>query len=471
MNEKNLDDFFKKEIDEKNVKRVREKRKKPILEKGPKSTSFREFFRNRFSFDVNVDLTNPTNVLYRKNYVIKNIIFLANLIFSLFAFIGISKSNYILTLVFCLLMMTLSQTIAQMRKRKKDDFSHQTVIMYLQCLYVFILAVILYIKVWAGFRLVSPTMTNSEFSVTQAAYLLIYFSLVITSLYQNPKLVRTMFIWALVVMTVLHCSILHPELYQNASNLNELIHYAFVENNEIVIDIFLRTIVLLAFFAALYSAVSITYYMNEERKNEFNKRKGVETNFIDVVESVFEAVKVYNLSSDDLEQKMSAKRVAASAKELAIAMAYDQETIQKIYEFSEVHSEKIKMLVLDEKKETEGEDMNQIMEKTKLATTIIKRLQLCKKGEDIVMSVFEHQVTDDFRYNMTHTQNDRISQIILLCEIYDILRNDRSYKKGLNHLRSLELINNDFDIFFDKDIVNRFSKYNHEIETAYEKAI
>ena len=80
----------------------------------------------------------------------------------------------------------------------------------------------------------------------------------------------------------------------HASSISELFEYAFIENGSIVLDIALRTLVFLVFFSALYSSASISHFIFEERRVEFNRRMGVETDFVDVVQSVFEAVKVYN---------------------------------------------------------------------------------------------------------------------------------------------------------------------------------
>ena len=44
-----------------------------------KNTSF---FKDKFGFESGIDITNDNQVLYRKNFVIKNIIFVSNLIFT-----------------------------------------------------------------------------------------------------------------------------------------------------------------------------------------------------------------------------------------------------------------------------------------------------------------------------------------------------------------------------------------------------
>ena len=132
--ERSLEDFFKGSEKEYNVKKARNNRTKTsVTSRSSASISDNkiiDFFKSRFSFDTDVDLTNPVNVLYRRNYVIKNITFLANLVFFLFSLVGISKSNIIITIAFWLVMTALSQTIHQMLKRKQDDLSHQQLVMY-----------------------------------------------------------------------------------------------------------------------------------------------------------------------------------------------------------------------------------------------------------------------------------------------------------------------------------------------------
>ena len=58
-------------------------------------------FDNLFGFESGVDITDETKVLYRRNNVIKRIIFLSNLVFSgLFALLSFGeKSNILLTII------------------------------------------------------------------------------------------------------------------------------------------------------------------------------------------------------------------------------------------------------------------------------------------------------------------------------------------------------------------------------------
>lgn len=475
--EKSLEEFFKgstKEYKTKKTRNVSKSSPPKVRENDSKGENFFvRFFKKRFSFDEDVDLTNPTNVLYRRNYVIKNITILANLVFVLFSLVGISKSNIIITIAFWLIMTALSQTIHQMIKRKTDDASHQQLIMYLQSLFIFILSITLYIRVYLGFTVLdseNPGLTNVEFSITQASYILIYLTFVIMSLYQDTKLLRAMFFWILVVMTVIHLTLLHPELYSHASSFLELWDFIKDGNYRVFLDIGLRTFVFLVFYASLYSAASVFHFVSEERKTEFKRRVGVEASFKDVVESVFEAVKAYDTSQDTYSLRLASIKVSAVSRELALAMNLQTAAIMEVDYSATVHAEKLSELNLLGFQEINQENFDSVLEKTKLATTIIKRLQLTKNAEDIVYRYFQGTLDKRFVDKMSLSPNDYVSNIILLSEIYSILRSDASYKKALTHQRAVEIIENGLCAFFDHNLIVRFVKFNHEIQIAYDRA-
>ncbi len=473
MSEKNLDEFFRDS--ETTFKTRQEKRVQTTKEKTTKTRGkISKFFVDRFSFDANVELTDKCSVLYRRNYVIKNIIFIVNLVFTLFSFIGLkgtgSSSNLIITIVFWLLMTGLSTTITILLKNKKEDYTRQKIVMYFQSLYVFFLSCLLYIKIWLSFSLRLPQgeeLPAAEFSITQAAYLLIYFSIFVMALYQNKKLLVRLFPWNFIVLTIIHITFLHPDLFSNANSFKAFIEYMFVEKREIALDVLLRTLVLFLFFAGIYSSVSIAEYISKERRTEFTKRVDVETNFVDVVKSVFEAVKVYNLNANALQQTILSQKISNIAAVLSIASGFSQSTIDEIYNFSKVHVDNMKNLSLDQ--DIEEEDFDTIMKKIDLARTIIKRLQLSKKSEDIVNAILQNEVDGEFRHKMNSIFKDKKSEIVVLSEVYVLLRCDRKYNRALNHARTMEFIINDISSFFSDDLIQRFAKYSVEIENAYKK--
>lgn len=72
---------------------------------------------------------------------------------------------------------------------------------------------------------------------------------------------------------------------------------------------------------------------------------------------------------------------------------------------------------------------------------------------------------------MNSIQNNRESQVILLCELYEILRQPRNYKRVLKHQRAIDLIQLELYLYFDPQIVDRFVKYSEDFEAIYYKLI
>ncbi len=470
MPEKDLNDFFngKSKYREQYISSTKANKVRKVS-----NNKFTNLFRKNFSFDYEVDLDNETSVLHRRNVVIRHIATLVNVVFLIFSFVGIKESNIVLNIAFWLLMTGLSITTSTLLKKGDvSDISRQKLIMYLECFYLLGMSVFLYIKIWAGFRLDEDldNMGVTEYAILDAAYLLIYVSVIIMAFYQRPSLLKVMYLWIFILVTIINIAFLHSDLFKNATSMKEFLEYMFITNKNIAIDILLRTIVLALFFVALYLSVSITSYIEGERIKERSQRMKVESNFVDVVNSVFTAVKVYNSSTEDvIKEALSAKRIAGVTKVLSKAMNYSDSDIETIVSFAKVHIDMMHILSIEDDKISEN-DFSDITMKTEVASNIMRRLQLSKKAEDIVSTVYENRVTPQFVSNINRTQNDLVSKIVLIASVYDILREERPYHTALNHTRSVEIITKSFTEFFPSDLIQRFYKYHQEILEAYTKA-
>ena len=158
-----------------------------------KKRSFSSLFNEWFGFENGIDISNETQVLFRRNIVIKNIIFVSNLVYSalmtIVSFITKTNSNWILTAILFPLTFLINSTLKKMIYTHKDDMMHQTIAMYIACFYMFLSSVIIYMK-----------MKTSGASFGEAGYMLIYYALVIVSLYQNKKLLKTISKWFIVII-------------------------------------------------------------------------------------------------------------------------------------------------------------------------------------------------------------------------------------------------------------------------------
>jgi len=431
------------------------------------------FFVKGFSFEAGVDILDEKQVLYRKNRVIRNIIFVTNIVFLLFTLIGSTglnrNVNLIVTFVIFLIMFFTGRAVRRINMEKPMTLQKQQMAEYISGIYILMMAVTVYIKL----RLtLGDSMEGGFFSITQAGYSLIYFALVVIALYQDPKLLNVVFKVTIIVMTIIHVIILYP-LYTYADNFSNLWAFLTANNAAALIDIFLRTLVLAIFMIGLYSTVKISEDINNKRKSELLKRQAMEKDFKSVVSDVFDVITVYKQRGEDEFEKNyanNAKRIAEMAAKLGNFLGYSSKLCQEIYDYCLIHVDKQEILTLNElneKEHLEEKDYQKIREKTIVGSVIIKRLQLDKKAEDIVRAHFEKTVNQDFIKEMNGIQNNRESQVILLSHIYDILRSVRNYKRELKHQRAIDLIRLEFYPYFDPQIVDRFLKYADDFESIY----
>ncbi|HRX92214.1 MAG TPA: hypothetical protein P5042_05335 [Candidatus Izemoplasmatales bacterium] len=464
---------FKNRFDE---KKVSTNIKQTEIEGKNKISKFfakvKQFFVTRFSFEAGVDILDDTSVLYRKNMVIRNIIWLTNLVFMIFTFIGVNgvnlRINLIVIFAIWIIMFFTSQSIRKIILQEPRTFHKQLLAEYVSGFYIFLMAIAVYIKL----RVTLGTIDDEAyFSITQAGYSLVYFALVVLSLYQDSKLLSTIFKVAIIAMTIIHVTILYP-VYKYAGDITTLWNYL---KGPILTDIILKTIVLAVFMLALYSMARISEDLNAKRKEELIKRRAMEKDFKTVISDVFDVISVYKQRVDETQQKIqtkSAKRIAEMAGKLGNYLGYSPKLCKEIFDFSTIHIDKIDYLSIkdyDDKDVLDENDFRKIREKTIIGSVIIKRLQLEKKGEDIVRAHFEKTADKDFIREMNTVQNNRESQVILLCEIYDILRQPRNYKREMKHSRAVDLLQLEFYPYFDPQIVDRFVKYKDEFEGIYYK--
>ncbi len=462
---------FKSRFDENKVKA---NQKPYIIEGKGKLTvlwlKLTRFFVSKFSFEAGVDILDETSVLFRKNLVIRNILWITNLVFLLFIMMATEgtniKVNLIVAFGFGLVMFFTNQTIRKIILQEPKTLQKQQVGEYISGFYILLMAISVYIK------LRIPLGQDSAigfFSITQAGYALIYFALVVLALYQDPKLLSLIFKVAVILMTIIHVTILY-DVYNYASSLQEMWDYL---KGPVITDIILRTIVLLVFVLALYSTAKISEDMNNKRKAELIKRRAMEKDFKAVVADVFDVIGVYKQRSDEHQEKLqerSVRRIADMAAKLGNYLGYSPKLCKEIFDFSTIHIDKRDLLSLadyDEKEVLDEADFRRIREKTIIGSVIIKRLQLEKKGEDIVRAHFEKTADADFIKEMNSIQNNRESQVILLCQLYDILRQPRNYKRDLKHTRAMDLLQLEFYPYFDPQIIDRFGKYSDDFEAIY----
>ena len=441
---------------------------------------------DRFNFEAGVDILDDVQVLYKRNKVNRNILMIANLVLILFTIIGNQNPRPLIIILFGIIMFIVSISMKNIIEEQPRTLVKQQMAMYFGGVYILLASVGVYIKLVFSARefILIPGMTHeaiqtmyqtaiTDNSIAQGGYILIYFSLVVIALYQDPTMLRILFKWVLGIMTLIHLGVMYYDvLWDIQGGFIGFFEFLFSPDHiNIVIDILLRTILLVIFNIALYSSVAIGNMMNQKRRQELIKRRDMEKDFTAVVGDVFDVINVFNSHTIN-QNKESVHRVAEIASRLGNVLGLSSNVCTEIYDYSVIHIDKVddlNILEYESKEQLTERDYVVIREKTILGSIIIKRLQLNQKSEDIVRAHFEKTIDIDFTERMKRVQRSQEGQIILLAEIYDILRQKRNYKNKLRHRKTMELIRSEFKEYFEPYILDRFIKYEDDFESVYEK--
>lgn len=412
-------------------------------------------FEKYFSFETNIDLSNEVEVLFRRNVVIKNIIFLSNLVYSVLLFAVTYGSNeygsWLFTVVPFPITFLINRTIKKLIYNDKESLVTQQVAMYLSAFYMFLSAIIIYIKLETG----------STSMLSQAGYMLLYYSLIVVSLYQDRTMLKRVFSWMLLIITALHLLITHQvHTHEYASSiLNFILRFPTTMEFK---DIVFRTIIMGCFMLVVYTICVIGEKMGEARTEELTKRQDIQEDFTDIVSNLFDVL----INSRVTEEETDSTILSAMTMKLASIYGHQPNKCLELSKYA---------LFLDEHQndfKIEGNDNDDLFEvlrnQSELGTQLVKRIELSQKTVNIVRTHLDGHGNPSFVNSMNKVQKNIDADIILLSDIYITLRSPKSYKRPYPHKAAVEHIKNEFSIYFDSNLIDRFIKFSSDFERIYD---
>lgn len=410
-------------------------------------------FAKFFGFDEGIDIANDIEVLHRRNVVIKNIIFMSNMLYTaIFFAVSLStnsQSDWLLTVLIFPVTFVINKVLKELIQDKEQ--TKQQVAMYVAAFYMFLSAILVYIKIYP----------QNQYLET-AAYTLIYYALVVISLYQDKKLLSSSFLSMLTIITIVHFVITYNIPSQNLS-IAEFLTALFTKPE--FVDILVRTALFMVFYLVVYVIVSIGQQLQEERKKELIKRRQVQDDFSRIVTNLFSVV---FSSSYTLLDKKHAYQVLEIATKLAEYYNVTDEDKQYLNEYALVHLRYDEISnIMSQEISFDETSYQQLKEKTQLGSKIAKRLQLAQKADDMVRSHYEGSADEKFKADMNKIQPEIISQIILLADVYVTLRSAKPYKRPQNHSASMEVFSKALTEYFDYKLQERFTTYSNEIKEIF----
>ncbi len=414
-------------------------------------------FERFFGFEQGVDITDDVAVLYRRNVVIKNIILLSNVIYSLLlVLLSLSPiggvTDWVVTVLVFPLTYVINRLLRTLINLDPSDKTKQMVAMYVAAFYIFFSSVLIYARLY-----------RIEYFET-GAYILMYYAVVVISLYQEKRLLSTSFQGLLALLTAIHL-IWTYSLQGMVDGLSMVEFFPIFVRSPEFSDILLRTFLFILFYFVVYAIVSMGQYMQEERKNELIRRRQVQFDFTHIVGDLFSVV---FSSSYALMDKRHAYQVQQMSERLADDYGLSDDRIAAINHYAMIHLQyqEIKELITN-KEALDEQNYDLLKEKTELGSKIAKRMQLAQKCEDITRAHIEGTANEKFLNEMLVIQPEIESQIILLADLYITMRSAKSYKRPLAHSAVMKLFRSELSNYFDYDLKERFFKFSDDFLEIY----
>ena len=418
------------------------------------------FFERNFSFEHGVDLNDEVEVLYRRNIVIKNIIFVSNIVYSIILLLisigDPSNGNWLWTIIPFPLTFVINQTINKIINSEHKDLIRQQIAMYMCSFYMFLSAILVYVKLKSG----TNTIAYSE-----AGYMLLYYSLVVISLYQDTKMLKNVFGWMFSIVTVLHFTLTHSFVSYASNGIFSFIT-DLTKNHALLTDlkdILFRTLVMLIFMLAIYVITAIGEKMSNERKSELTKRKDIQEDFKNVVTDLYDVLLETKVSYDDSSGQLPL--LAMMVSRLSSLYGMSPQKCEEIKEYALYNkNHQLNLEIGGYNTETQ---FDLLREQTSVGAIVAKRMQLSQKCENIVRAHVEGWSNTEFQVKMLNMQNNMESQIILICDMYIALRSAKSFKRPYPHKVVIEYFQSEFKIYFNDDLFERFLKFDKDFEKMY----
>ena len=216
---------------------------------------------------------------------------------SIFAYVSETTANWIYPAIFFPFTFFINAIINSLIKIDRHDKTRQQIAMYVMALYVFISVVLVYMRFYH----------EPYFETT--SYILIYYAIVVISLYQSKSLMLWSSGGMIAAITIIHFTVTY-----NVSNIAEgksVIEFLRVFlKDPAFYDLLMRTVIFVIFSVVIFTIVSMGHYMQEQRRNELVKRREIQEDFTNIVSDLFKVVlsaksPFINRQHIDLVQKSS----------------------------------------------------------------------------------------------------------------------------------------------------------------------
>lgn len=414
-------------------------------------------FNRFFGFENGVDITNEVAVLHRRNVVIKNILLISNMFYSLILFIvalnSKNQADWLFPAIFVPFTFFLNTVIKRLIFNDRHDLSKQQIAMYVMALYSFVSVILFYARFF-----------DNEYLET-ATYILIYYALIVISLYQSKPLILWSSFGLFSAITIIHFT----WTYKITDEFTNMGVVEFLKNfvkHPSFGDLLLRSAVFILFVVVVYAIVSIGNYMQEERRLELIKRQEIQDDYTNIVSDLLGVVLASKGGFLDFQYVTLTNKISYH---LGVLYGLNNERLEELESYALAHLKIDEIEDLINPPNLDEIDFEKLKVKTKVATVVAKRLQLSQKAEDIARAHIDAAVTHEFIVEMQSIQPEIIPQIILLSELYITMRAPRHYKRAYPNNIVVDLFSKQYTHYFEPKLLNSFLRFENDFNKMFEE--
>jgi hypothetical protein len=449
-------------------KKKRSQQKKKQASKSKKSSFSLQELKHLFDLEAGVDILDEAESLYRKNKIIKRIVFITNLVFGLFLLTR-DFSLIIISLLVFAFTFGINRLLQSLIYSDPADELNQKIAMYLVSVNTLTVAIGTFINLHIdAVNAIASNVADAQVysAIANVSYGLVFFSLIITAFYQNKQLVLYASYATFFIYTALHLIVIYP-VYETVTDLVSLTEFIFTNQAR---DIIIRTIVLLIFILALNFNVRISEKLNEERKSEIANRRGLEQEFIQIVKDLFASIDVFQSTNLYLD-KFTTYRSVQMIRKLAGVVGRRIQDLESITTFAKIHIDNKDVLTLLDYQSVTSlsmKDYDELKRRTNIGRDILSRIRIHQYAEDLVRNFTTKAYEKETQAPVAMSLDN---QMVLLFDMYDALRMDRLYKDSFAHREAVRILRDHFADRFELQLLDRFIRFEDEFRELYDNFI
>lgn len=201
-------------------------------------------------------------------------------------------------------------------------------------------------------------------------------------------------------------------------------------------------------------------------KSEKNRKKAEELSSI-LVET-FQSINQF----DQEEAGDHAKRLAMYSVFLAKKLNLDKTKVEEIKKYTPLHDIGKVIIpneILNKPGKLTAEEFEQVKKHTVIGYKLVDKLKVGKTAENIVRYHHEKWNGKGYPVGIAGENIPIEARIVAIADIYDNLRQDKVYRKGMNHEKAVEIIKEESGISFDPTLVEIFVKENETFKKIYKE--